>query len=305
MNTLGSSPLARGLLTIPGAYEPAVRIIPARAGFTEKAVRPAGRVEGSSPLARGLPGGRRQPLAQEGIIPARAGFTPSAMALRRAREDHPRSRGVYANPGGLPSAAGGSSPLARGLQGKVSPAGMVRGIIPARAGFTDHPPDRNRGRPDHPRSRGVYGTVPRAGGSVDGSSPLARGLRQDASAHRLDLRIIPARAGFTCMLTFDCACVRDHPRSRGVYVSAAKRQPGRVGSSPLARGLRQAGHGPGPRPRIIPARAGFTLPPPWRRRAGRDHPRSRGVYLILRPRVRLRPGSSPLARGLRHSLCRS
>ena len=199
---------------------------------------------GSSPLARGLRRVIGDRVAGVRIIPARAGFTPSAMALRRAREDHPRSRGVYANPGGLPSAAGGSSPLARGLQGKVSPAGMVRGIIPARAGFTDHPPDRNRGRPDHPRSRGVY----------------ANWFRDTIKP---------------------------------------------IGSSPLARGLRQAGHGPGPRPRIIPARAGFTLPPPWRRRAGRDHPRSRGVYLILRPRVRLRPGSSPLARGLRHSLCRS
>ncbi len=213
---------------------------------------------GSSPLARGLRRVIGDRVAGVRIIPARAGFTPSAMALRRAREDHPRSRGVYANPGGLPSAAGGSSPLARGLQGKVSPAGMVRGIIPARAGFTDHPPDRNRGRPDHPRSRGVYGTVPRAGGSVDGSSPLARGLRQDASAHRLDLRIIPARAGFTCMLTFDCACVRDHPRSRGVYVSAAKRQPGRVGSSPLARGLLTWAISSAVTMGIIPARAGFT-----------------------------------------------
>ena len=73
-----------------------------------------------------------------------------------------------------------------------------------------------------------------------------------------------------------------------------------VGSSPLARGLRQL-----PRPRhaadgIIPARAGFT---PGRRRRlpdHRDHPRSRGVYLRVVPTSVPPGGSSPLARGLLH-----
>ena len=56
-----------------------------------------------------------------------------------------------------------------------------------------------------------------------------------------------------------------------------------------------AGHG---MMRIIPARAGFTPPLRRRRRRRRDHPRSRGVYVLaLRQYLPCR-GSSPLARGL-------
>ena len=53
-------------------------------------------------------------------------------------------------------------------------------------------------------------------------------------------------------------CMRDHPRSRGVYTSGCIRCPARVGSSPLARGLRTGGRAPDTQAGIIPARAGFT-----------------------------------------------
>ena len=71
------------------------------------------------------------------------------------------------------------------------------------------------------------------------------------------------------------------------------------GSSPLARGLHRRHPQIGRDPGIIPARAGFTAqgPPDCRRR--RDHPRSRGVYRRRSLAARRRPGSSPLARGLR------
>ena len=52
------------------------------------------------------------------------------------------------------------------------------------------------------------------------------------------------------------------------------------------------------RPRIIPARAGFTTLCSLSCRAGRDHPRSRGVYRSPPSPARTSPGSSPLARGL-------
>ena len=51
--------------------------------------------------------------------------------------------------------------------------------------------------------------------------------------------------------------------------------------------------------RIIPARAGFTPPRGMRCRAPRDHPRSRGVYVVNWLVYTAWPGSSPLARGLR------
>ena len=70
---------------------------------------------GSSPLARGLPVvvGTNPPVG--GIIPARAGFTSSYDLKEMMTEDHPRSRGVYANINVTSLAAAGSSPLARGL----------------------------------------------------------------------------------------------------------------------------------------------------------------------------------------------
>ena len=72
----------------------------------------------------------------------------------------------------------------------------------------------------------------------------------------------------------------------------------RKGSSPLARGLHgHPGDGDGGA-RIIPARAGFTSGTSPRRPHGRDHPRSRGVYMRWPAHDRSSMGSSPLARGL-------
>ena len=112
------------------------RIIPARAGFTflneYKAMRdqdhPRSRgvyprfiagsllTCGSSPLARGLLTDCGGQWALAGIIPARAGFTRRVPHLDRPDADHPRSRGVYGLTLALAVAAGGSSPLARGLR---------------------------------------------------------------------------------------------------------------------------------------------------------------------------------------------
>ena len=50
--------------------------------------------------------------------------------------------------------------------------------------------------------------------------------------------------------------------------------------------------------RIIPARAGFTDNPTDFQVYGKDHPRSRGVYLFYLRGNRMADGSSPLARGL-------
>ena len=152
----------------------------------------------------------------------------------------------------------GSSPLARGLRILLGARGGLRGIIPARAGFTSRRRRPASWRPDHPRSRGVYtdsGVMLRR---YQGSSPLARGLRRHHDEGRAARGIIPARAGFTATRSTRRPPARDHPRSRGVYDGTLGNPAGAFGSSPLARGLR-----PGPvvgasRWGIIPARAGFT-----------------------------------------------
>ena len=156
LSALGSSPLARGLLILPWDGRVGERIIPARAGFTNRATplgsgctdHPRSRgvypvrgganscLRGSSPLARGLHGFRCAPPVRGGIIPARAGFTPCSPSRSPTHPDHPRSRGVYMDPG--------------------SPGSTDPRIIPARAGFTPSWPATLTPPPDHPRSRGVY-----------------------------------------------------------------------------------------------------------------------------------------------------
>ena len=214
---LGSSPLARGLHVpeLLGSTGPG--IIPARAGFTRlrtprppssrdhprsRGVYSATRYRrsawsGSSPLARGLRVFGGGCLRVGGIIPARAGFTSPSATTVPVGEDHPRSRGVYSSGGCSISATPGSSPLARGLQIVSEDSLADDRIIPARAGFTQNEFGRPSSAPDHPRSRGVYGTRYVSVLSGPGSSPLARGLRNGASDGWPFTRIIPARAGFT------------------------------------------------------------------------------------------------------------
>ena len=173
--------------------------------------------QGSSPLARGLHGEGLVPHGHARIIPARAGFTRPRPEVRSRGRDHPRSRGVYVRTTCDVQCLGGSSPLARGLRCRKSPAAPRQRIIPARAGFTRYTTPRSGTCPDHPRSRGVYtppGTRPRG---VTGSSPLARGLRENERVPRRQHGIIPARAGFTRTASAICSRNWDHPRSRGVY----------------------------------------------------------------------------------------
>ena len=233
------------------------------------------------------------------IIPARAGFTCWAMNGAPARRDHPRSRGVYPGIGSTLTPAPGSSPLARGLPCCSGTRRCEHGIIPARAGFTL---GRSRGLTrtmDHPRSRGVYVKLAALSPDDVGSSPLARGLHGADALVGSNIGIIPARAGFTIEETGEYTTMPDHPRSRGVYRAPGCGEPPRLGSSPLARGLRDGEGRDHRRGRIIPARAGFTTPPTNSRIRWGDHPRSRGVYRLQVGLKKRLEGSSPLARGLR------
>ena len=218
------------------------------------------------------------------IIPARAGFTCVEGVADASLTDHPRSRGVYSLQDLRARAHVGSSPLARGLPRRQFDTICLKGIIPARAGFTLRSVTARTTRTDHPRSRGVYRSPRRAATAAMGSSPLARGLLTHLLHRPGQVRIIPARAGFTA---------RARARSRRAS-----------GSSPLARGLPQPDRAASRHAGIIPARAGFTglccdlLP------LRGDHPRSRGVYpRVLRAVVLSTGGSSPLARGLHYVVC--
>ena len=111
----------------------------------------------------------------------------------------------------------GSSPLARGLLRDLRVGRNLRGIIPARAGFTEGGYDEAAQVQDHPRSRGVYLRIANRLAPYVGSSPLARGLLPILQRTARAAGIIPARAGFTYLPAFPQVTPRDHPRSRGVY----------------------------------------------------------------------------------------
>ena len=214
------------------------------------------------------------------IIPARAGFTAARRRVRSWAGDHPRSRGVYRDGETRQHRNGGSSPLARGLQRTHVNNVVMDGIIPARAGFTCWTPGNSNRNWDHPRSRGVYLITSFALRSIDGSSPLARGLLFLVRHILHKIGIIPARAGFTTILRTSSGRAGDHPRSRGVYRRALRSDVCSLGSSPLARGLHVHDAEHCHALRIIPARAGFTVAFKSHADRMKDHPRSRGVYVF-------------------------
>ena len=194
------------------------------------------------------------------IIPARAGFTWYNPPSAPLHPDHPRSRGVYVQMARSCVSRTGSSPLARGLLLPLEIRVWDGGIIPARAGFTGVGNIQVEHFRDHPRSRGVYSPDASPRRTPRGSSPLARGLLLRISAEAHDVRIIPARAGFTASPSRSPRPRRDHPRSRGVYTETVSPRDGEAGSSPLARGLLGACNPERALNGIIPARAGFTQP---------------------------------------------
>ena len=134
-------------------------------------------------------------------------------------------------------------------------------------------------------------------GREGGSSPLARGTHQARSTKLLRARLIPARAGNTCLRNLRVQLLQAHPRSRGEHVSGRVHCTEPHGSSPLARGTGFCLRSPNSMNRLIPARAGNTELPFHRRPSSPAHPRSRGEHAPHRrsdPPIR---GSSPLARG--------
>ena len=192
----GSSPHARGLQPTDAERVRPDRIIPARAGFTfpRHRLRPRGR-----------------------IIPARAGFTRRSVHWLPNREDHPRTRGVYATLLRKSIRGLGSSPHARGLRAGARKRQPGTGIIPARAGFTGRHHDGWCWWSDHPRTRGVYPLRTEESVLQHGSSPHARGLPLTGWPAMSVAGIIPARAGFTLSGSGSDWRRGDHPRTRGVY----------------------------------------------------------------------------------------
>ena len=195
--SLGSSPLARGTHRVARRAITVGRLIPARAGNTDRtalraaymAAHPRSRGEhnrvkglvfyrfGSSPLARGTLRCCCGWFIRPRLIPARAGNTTSELVMYAMNSAHPRSRGEH--------------------QKTNTANGLVSWLIPARAGNTPRTSAESPPTPAHPRSRGEHSRKPAIDRLVIGSSPLARGTLARRCISSATMRLIPARAGNT------------------------------------------------------------------------------------------------------------
>ena len=173
------------------------------------------------------------------------------------------------------------------------------GLIPARAGNTSRPPSSHACTWAHPRSRGEHCCGCVCCGCGGGSSPLARGTRLEEEHSSAPHGLIPARAGNTANPARRARLSRAHPRSRGEHTTACRGsgERERWGSSPLARGTREADQLCQGALGLIPARAGNTNPLIRLSSLHRAHPRSRGEHLCRLLLLCRLLGSSPLARG--------
>ena len=172
---------------------------------------------GSSPLARGTPSLFFPARPFFGLIPARAGNTPSYRVNRLSPWAHPRSRGEHEVEVTCTSELAGSSPLARGTHQLQPIHHAPNGLIPARAGNTGALSADQTGNGAHPRSRGEHFAAQIDSNAQEGSSPLARGTRNNTMKKMTVDGLIPARAGNTLESRARGAPVRAHPRSRGEH----------------------------------------------------------------------------------------
>ena len=215
--SVGSSPRVRGKPFSSIRAPHLTRIIPARAGQTQRQGRlQHGRPDhpracganvnpwtssesmvGSSPRVRGKPRQVQSSGTPVRIIPARAGQTRTTGRPSPPATDHPRACGANLTGGRPDDTVGGSSPRVRGKLGSGALNELNERIIPARAGQTRWNRWNCSTSSDHPRACGANNSSVGTRGVRAGSSPRVRGKLVDLRYARLSCRIIPARAGQT------------------------------------------------------------------------------------------------------------
>ena len=233
----GSSPRMRGALERCITLCTDVRITPADAGsthypvgrFGKRADHPRGCGEhhtqtiavgsglGSSPRMRGAQ--QLLTMAEQGgrIIPADAGSTLRVSSSDRACSDHPRGCGEHIRCGAKRGIPGGSSPRMRGAPSGIRGLPQKARIIPADAGSTLLLSTAYREGQDHPRGCGEHEAMANSQIENRGSSPRMRGAQIVEHGINLSIRIIPADAGSTHMLSLFSRLDRDHPRGCGEH----------------------------------------------------------------------------------------
>ena len=314
----GSSPRARGTPEAGAARQRSRRFIPARAGNTfawlafvsRIPVHPRARGEHAPtsvsmvmvtvhPRARGEHGDlRARHMVEHGSSP-RAGNTRSRNTLAHPAPVHPRARGEHTLADLGERGIGGSSPRARGTLLHRWHDDLMFRFIPARAGNTARRTRSRSASAVHPRARGEHDGADYHVKHGGGSSPRARGTRDDHEERRTIRRFIPARAGNTHHGISSRSQPPVHPRARGEHSHGVCVEQEVVGSSPRARGTRLRRCGMSALARFIPARAGNTLEFVNVTETLPVHPRARGEHRKPAHTHEADAGSSPRARGTR------
>ena len=192
---------------------------------------------GSPPLARGVQTTVTDIDFSIRITPACAGSTNVQVPHKLSDKDHPRLRGEYTFVNSFNPQLTGSPPLARGVRTTINLCSIERRITPACAGSTCRTHEGLEAVEDHPRLRGEYYYHSHTESLLEGSPPLARGVRVEHMRDLRQLRITPACAGSTDFKTLGAKKYWDHPRLRGEYCKRMHRLLRRRGSPPLARGV--------------------------------------------------------------------
>ena len=164
---------------------------------------------------RGKPRLERDDSRTRRIIPAHAGQTWVWIRFFQTTTDHPRACGANEQDTDSDPDRIGSSPRMRGKH--LFDAFRVRGgrIIPAHAGQTMRCARLGRVMKDHPRACGANASECSDPDCVGGSSPRMRGKPGRGRPIRARIRIIPAHAGQTSLLTVAVNPLPDHPRACG------------------------------------------------------------------------------------------
>ena len=176
----------------------------------------------------------------------------------RERAVHPHSRGEHFGGAMLAGSFPGSSPLARGTRRPLRGDKPSHRFIPTRAGNTSGIPCPFYRSAVHPHSRGEHKPIPFPAQRISGSSPLARGTREDGRRRLAGNRFIPTRAGNTSQEVAVMTTATVHPHSRGEHSLRMEHHRPGIGSSPLARGTHLFPGGGRDCGRFIPTRAGNT-----------------------------------------------
>ncbi len=254
----GSSPRARGTRYPAPDREPRRAGHPRVRGEHTRHGMPIRSLSGSSPRARGTLVRVSLCDYRQRVIPACAGNTRRPGSEGRPAAGHPRVRGEHMRALIVCTSADGSSPRARGTLDEQHVQAVVVRVIPACAGNTSAASAGTRRRSGHPRVRGEH--------------------RQGAAELAHVERVIPACAGNTRFAEMLLGILRGHPRVRGEHSATLRWLPNMSGSSPRARGTRQAGRPGRLCLRVIPACAGNTLPGSQWAPAPTGHPRVRGEH---------------------------